>query len=206
MKRTPPLPLFFSFSFFLEKDWDVDGKGEVRIVTVLRCLVLWCCIQKGQQKSTMAGRVMEVMQNIVVTVLQMKNWRKKKFRLDCDHKEHDFLTVLSPPILLLATILIWAVSKPRGGQLCRRKAWLAKLGACHPNLESLLSRLGLALLFPQCCQVMTTTNFSTLKHGPWDFIRRWLSINQALKQRDDWLCMALSLRWEMGILEWWHRN
>lgn len=102
MKRTPPL----FFSFFLDKDWDVDGKGEVRIVTVLRFLVPWCCIQKGQQKSTMAGRVMEVMQSIAVTLLQMKNWRKKKFRLDCDHKERDFLTVLTPPLLQLATILI----------------------------------------------------------------------------------------------------
>lgn len=84
----------------------MDGKGEVRTVAVLRFLVPCHCIQRGQQKSTMAGRVTEVMWSIIVPVLQVENWRKKRFRLDHDHKECDFLTALSPPILLPATTLI----------------------------------------------------------------------------------------------------
>lgn len=181
-------------------------------MAALRLLVPWCCtVQRGVQKFTMAGSITEVKRSITMPVLQVENWWKKSFWLDHDYEEHDFLTVLGPSILLLATILIWAVSEPRSGQLCKKKKKInpgkKDWKLVTPFWKAFCPGWGWFCSFLSTdCQVMITKNFSTLRHEPWDFIRRWSSISQTLKQRGPWSCAVLSIWWEMGILEWWHKT
>lgn len=166
---------------------------------MLRFLLLWSCTQRGQQKSTMTGRVMEVVQSIIIPVLQVENWRKKRSGLDCDYQEHDFLTVLSHLILLpswseLFLSLVMGSHAKEKPDKQNQELVIPFWKACCPGWVWLCSSRSTD------CQVITTNNSSLLKYEPWDSIRRWSSIRQALKQHVFVWCFSFGGKWKFGMV------
>lgn len=143
----------------------------------MRFLPWWCCIQRGQQKSTMAGNAGKCRILLCLFYKWKTGGKKKRFKHDCDHKECYFLIVLSPSIMLpswpelFLKLLVGSHAKEKAGQqnwelvipfwkaFCLGSGWLC----CSSSTD------------------FTLKNTITLKHVSWNFIRRWSFINQALK-------------------------